>query len=151
MSYVDQGDAPIERPVLIVEDNTDGRESLITLLRLHGFHVEGAADGGEGVSKGLKLCPFAAIVDVGLPILNGFDVARELRRAFGGDVLLIAHTAYSSSDFRERADDSGFDHLLAKPCSIAELVGLLRNWRPTGHPTGHPTITSASTPSTSCG
>jgi CheY-like chemotaxis protein len=125
---------PPQRPVLIVEDNPDGRESLMALLRLYGFHVEAAADGAEGISKGLLLRPFAAVVDVGLPILDGFDVARELRRAFGGDVLLIAHTAYSSSDFRGRADAAGFDHLLAKPCAIAELVRLLRDWKPTGHP-----------------
>jgi len=138
---------PAQRPVLVVEDNTDGRESLIALLRLHGFHVEGAADGAEGVSRGLTLRPFAAVVDVGLPVLDGFDVARELRRAFGGEVLLIAHTAYSSSDFRERADAAGFDHLLAKPCSIADLVGLLRAWRPASQLAA----TEARTPSTSCG
>jgi CheY-like chemotaxis protein len=114
------------RAVLIVEDNPDGRESLLALLALYGFRVEAAADGAEGVTKGLSLRPFAAIVDVGLPILDGFDVARELRRAFCGDVLLIAHTAYATADFQERAKEAGFDHLLAKPCETAELVRLLR-------------------------
>jgi CheY-like chemotaxis protein len=118
------------RAVLIVEDNPDGRESLLTLLALYGFCVEAAADGAEGVTKGLALRPFAAVVDVGLPILDGFDVARELRRAFGGDVLLIAHTAYATADFRERAAEAGFDHLLAKPCETAELVRLLRGREP---------------------
>jgi len=111
--------------VLIVEDNPDGRESLLELLRLYGFRVEAAADGAEGVRQGLALRPFAAVLDVALPIYDGLRVARELRRAFGGDVLLIAHTAYSSLEFRERAEAAGFDHLLVKPCRIAELVVLL--------------------------
>jgi CheY-like chemotaxis protein len=118
--------APPGRAVLIVEDNPDGRESLVALLGLYGFRVEAACDGAEGVHKGLALRPFAAVIDVGLPILDGFDVARELRRAFGGDVLLIAHTAYATADFRERAAQAGFDHLLAKPCETEELVRLLR-------------------------
>jgi len=133
--------------VLIVEDNPDGRQSLVTLLSLHGFQVEEAADGAEGVTKGLALRPFAAVVDVGLPIMDGFDVARELRRAFHGDVLLIAHTAYAFPDFRQRADAAGFDHLLAKPCVIADLIELLRSWRPSGQYG----TTDASTSSTSAG
>ena len=137
--------APPQRAVLIVEDNPDGRESLLALLRLHGFRAEAAADGAEGVVRGLSLRPFAAIVDVGLPILDGFDVARELRRAFGGDVLLIAHTAYSSPEYRARATAAGFDHLLAKPCETDELVRLLRGGR------SQSAATQASTPSTSLG
>jgi len=128
-----------------VEDNLDGRESMLALLRLHGFRVEAAADGAECVTKGLALRPFAAVVDLGLPVLDGFDVARELRRAFGGDVLLIAHTAYSSADYRERAAEAGFDHLLAKPCEMAELVRLLRDRL------NHRDATQASTPNTSLG
>lgn len=120
---------------------------MLTLLRLHGFRAEGAADGAEGVVKGLSLRPFAAVVDVGLPILDGFDVARELRRAFGGDVLLIAHTAYSSAEFRRRAAEAGFDHLLAKPCDVAELVRLLLG---SGRPDQRATA-QASTPRTSLG
>jgi DNA-binding response OmpR family regulator len=145
MSSHQQLAAPPPRAVLIVEDNPDGRESLLALLALHGFRVEAASDGAEGVMMGLALRPFAAVLDVGLPVLDGFDVARELRRAFGGDVLLIAHTAYASPDFRARADEAGFDHFLAKPCDVGELVGLLRGRL------AQPAATEASTPSTSCG
>ena len=114
------------RVVLIVEDNEDGRESLRELLSLYGFEVVVAADGPEGVLRGLALRPRAAVVDVGLPVLDGFDVARELRRHLGGGVLLIAHTAYADPGTRERAGEAGFDHFLAKPCVVADLVGLLR-------------------------
>src|SRR5262249_18177761 len=83
----------LSRPdVLVVEDNADGRESLRQLLGLLGLAVEVAADGPEGVAKGLELRPRAAVIDIGLPGLDGLAVARELRRALGGDVLLIAHT-----------------------------------------------------------
>src|SRR5262245_55991380 len=122
MSCHPDRDAPPPRAVLIVEDNPDGREALLALLRPHGVRVGWAAAGPVGVRMGLPLRPYAAVVDLGLPLLDGFDVARELRRAFGGEVLLIAHTAYSSSDFRVRAAVAGFDYLLAKPCDVAELV-----------------------------
>jgi CheY-like chemotaxis protein len=111
--------------VLIVEDNDDGRETLLALLRVYGFRAEAAADGAEGVIKGLTLQPVAAIVDIGLPILDGFDVARELRRLLGGSVLLIAHTAYTSEDYRQRAAEAGFDYFLAKPLEVEELLSLL--------------------------
>lgn len=112
--------------MLVVEDNPDGRESLCRLLSLCGFRVECACDGAEGVARGLALRPGAAVVDIGLPILDGFDVARELRRALGSGVLLIAHTGYSDKESRRRASEAGFDHLLAKPCALAELLRLLR-------------------------
>jgi DNA-binding response OmpR family regulator len=115
--------------VLIVEDNPDGRETLVQLLRLYGFEAESAADGAEGVVKALALRPDAVVVDIGLPILDGFDVARELRRHLGEAVLLIAHTAYSFPDYRERAAEAGFDHFLTKPAHLGELVGLLRTDR----------------------
>src|SRR5262245_37051806 len=81
--------------VLVVEANRDGREALCRLLSRYGFEVVAAEDGAQGVVKGLALAPGAAVVDIGLPILDGFDVARELRRAFGGAIVLIAHTAYA--------------------------------------------------------
>jgi len=121
-----RSDEAARRPdVLIVEDNADGRESLRQLLTLFGLKVEVAADGAEGVVKGTALRPLAAIVDIGLPVLDGFDVARELRRALGGGVLLIAHTAYGFEEDSQRARDAGFDLLVRKPCDAAELARLV--------------------------
>jgi len=114
------------RCVLIVEDNPDGRETLRVLLTLLGFDVEVAADGLEGVRKGLELRPQAAVVDIGLPEMDGYQVGRSLRHALGRSVLLIAHTAYSGPSGRERAQQAGFDSLLSKPADIEELVRLLR-------------------------
>jgi DNA-binding response OmpR family regulator len=96
------------------------------LLGCAGFRVETACDGREGVAKGIALQPRAAVVDIGLPMLDGFGVARELRGALGSGVLLIANTAWSGPEFRERAKAAGFDHFLGKPCDPEELIDLLR-------------------------
>ena len=111
--------------VLVVEDNADGRETLCKLLTLCGFQTESASDGAEGVMRGLTLRPDAAVVDIGLPILDGFDVAREIRRSLGSSVLLIAHTAWSDSETRRRADEAGFDYFLVKPCDFEALLRML--------------------------
>jgi DNA-binding response OmpR family regulator len=119
-------EAKARRPdVLIVEDNDDGRESLRELLSLSGLDVAVAADGGEGVRKGTALRPRAAVVDIGLPVLDGFAVCRELRRALGEEVLLIAHTAYGSEEPVRKAREAGFDCLVRKPCDFAELARLV--------------------------
>jgi len=114
------------RCVLLVEDNPDGRETLRLLLTLYGCPVEVAADGVEGVHKGLALRPVAAVVDIGLPGLDGYEVAGQLRRALGGNILLIAHTAYDRPEDRERARLAGFDMLVAKPADPLELIQMLR-------------------------
>jgi len=119
--------AGARRPdVLIVEDNVDGRETLREVLALSGLRVEVAADGAEAVAKGTRLRPKAAVVDIGLPLLDGFDVCRELRRALGRDVLLIAHTAYGTEECGRRARDAGFDCFVRKPCDLTELTRLVR-------------------------
>lgn len=112
--------------VLVVEDNADGRRSLCLLLGRAGFCVEGAADGCEGTDKGLALRPRAAVVDIGLPLLDGYGVARQLRAALGQDVLLIAHSAYAPDAGDAGADPALFDVWLRKPADPGELLGLLR-------------------------
>jgi CheY-like chemotaxis protein len=87
-------DAPASCRVLLVEDHPDGRETLKLLLELCGYQVEAAADGRQGVEKGLAWRPEVAVVDIGLPLLDGYEVARRLRAALGGRVRLIALTAY---------------------------------------------------------
>ena len=119
-------DAPASRRVLIVEDNPDGREMLRLLLELYGYQVEEAADGRQAVEKALAWRPEVAVVDIGLPVLDGYEVARRLRAALGGRVVLIALTAYGSPEDRQRAFDAGFDYHLTKPASPYELRRLLR-------------------------
>src|SRR3954464_1647648 len=111
--------------VLIVEDNDDGRESLKLMLSLHGCPVETAADGVEGVRKGMALRPVAAVIDVGLPGMSGYEVAWQLRNVCKNGILLIAYTAWATSADRERARQAGFDLLVAKPSAPEELLRLL--------------------------
>jgi CheY-like chemotaxis protein len=114
------------RRVLVVEDNRDCRETLCLMLRLSGFQVEAAGDGREGVRKAVEWRPAAAVVDIGLPLLDGYEVARRLRQALDGPILLIALTGYGQPEDRSRAFAAGFDHYLTKPADPAHLVRLLR-------------------------
>jgi CheY-like chemotaxis protein len=112
--------------VLVVEDNPDCRKTLCLLLTLNGFQVEQASDGQEGVRKALAWQPEAAVVDLGLPLLDGYEVARRLRAALDGRILLIALTGYCQPEDPNRAFAAGFDHHLIKPARPDDLVRLLQ-------------------------
>jgi CheY-like chemotaxis protein len=105
-----------------VEDNADSRETQRILLELLGHHVEVAADGIEGVKKALDGRPEVALIDIGLPGLDGYEVARRLRKTLGGRVFLIAQTAYGRPEDREHALRVGFDVHLVKPVELDELL-----------------------------
>ena len=107
--------------VLVVEDHPDGREILRTLLELMGYDVEVASDGEEGVARALARPPDVALVDIGLPLLDGYEVAKKLRACFGHRVFLIAQTGYGQPQDRVRAFESGFDAHLVKPLSLEDL------------------------------
>ena len=111
--------------VLIVEDHPDGRESLRLLLELLGYQVDVAADGIEGVHKALQGRPEVAIVDLALPRLDGYQVARRLRAALGPSVFLNSHTSNGRPEDRQRALEAGFDVHLVKPVDPGELLACL--------------------------
>jgi PAS domain S-box-containing protein len=117
--------AGASRRVLVVEDNPDGLETMKTLLKLWGHCVEVAHNGQEGIDKLLALRPEIALIDIGLPVLDGFEVARRAREACGKNVCLIALTGYGHEDDRRRALQAGFDAHLIKPVDPAELSRLL--------------------------
>jgi CheY-like chemotaxis protein len=103
------------RRVLVVEDNADARKALRVLLQLCGHNVDVAEDGLEGVEKAVRLKPDVALVDIGLPKLDGYQVAQEVRNSLGGDICLIALTGYGQPDDQQRALDAGFNMHLTKP------------------------------------
>ena len=118
------------RRILAVDDNVDSADSLTMLLRLAGHSVQVTYDGSKALELAESFKPDAVLLDIGLPGLNGYDTARELRRRRGmKDTLLIALTGYGRDDDRRRAEEAGFDHHLVKPAefdSLQELLGSSR-------------------------
>jgi CheY-like chemotaxis protein len=117
----------------VVEDNPDNRETLVMLLESFGHEVVVASDGPSGVRAGVASHPEVAIVDIGLPGFDGFEVGRRLREALGRNVTLIALTGYGQAEDRDRARQAGFDVHLTKPAEaslIADVVerAPLRAW-----------------------
>jgi len=117
--------APVSRHILVIEDNADGRESLATLLRLLGHRVEVAEDGRKGLDMVLATRPDVALIDIGLPGLDGFQVAEQIRAALGTGILLVALTGYGQPDDRRQALEAGFNAHLVKPVELDGLQRLL--------------------------
>jgi len=116
---------PSVRRVLLVEDNEDTREVLRELLEMWGHQVEVAEDGFKGVQLFPVLRPHVALVDLGLPGMDGFQVARTIRESEGGrDVFLVALTGYSG-EHRTQAVEAGFNLHLVKPVKPDDLERLL--------------------------
>ena len=119
--------APAPRTrVLVVEDQQDARESLRMLLELDDHEVETAATGPEGVAKFEAFRPDVVLVDIGLPQMDGYEVARTIRRAaHGASARLIALTGYGQNEDRRASLDAGFDHHLTKPVDYDAVAQLL--------------------------
>jgi signal transduction histidine kinase/CheY-like chemotaxis protein len=114
------------RRVLVVEDNPDAREALALLLESWGHRVEQAGDGLMGLEVARANPPDVALIDVGLPGIDGYTLAREIRATPQcGAVRLIALTGYSRSSDRERGYEAGFDAYLVKPVDPAQLLETL--------------------------
>jgi CheY-like chemotaxis protein len=111
--------------VLVVEDSPDGRAALQLLLQSQGYEVEATADGLRGVQRALAWRPDVAVVDLGLPLLDGCEVARRVRAALGDGVFLIALTGSGGPEDRARASLAGFDAFLLKPAGVKELARLV--------------------------
>jgi|SRR5579884_81209 len=117
--------AATARRILLIEDNTDACETLSLLLRMLGHHVESATTGPEGVARAVASRPQIALIDLGLPGLDGFEVARQIRAALGEAVLLVALSGYTQEEDRRRAEEAGFDAHLPKPIELEELSRIL--------------------------
>jgi two-component system CheB/CheR fusion protein len=117
--------------VVVVEDNGDGRELLTEVLRESGFEVAAAADGVAGVETILTFRPHVAFVDLGLPRLDGYEVARRVRAsATRGSVHLVAVTGYGRPEDQRRALEAGFDEHMVKPLSPDLVLSVLERARP---------------------
>ncbi len=120
------GKPGISRRVLIVEDNSDAQQALADLLEIWGHQVDTASDGLEGTRKALALRPEVALIDIGLPGIDGFEVARRIRQdAAGKALMLVALTGYGAPEQRAKALESGFDLHLVKPVDPERLSALI--------------------------
>jgi CheY-like chemotaxis protein/signal transduction histidine kinase len=124
--------AAARRRVLVVEDNRDARLALRRVLQLWGHEVETAEDGREAVERAGAARPEVALVDIGLPGLDGYGVARQLRASLGRDVVLVAVTGYGEPHDRRRALEAGFDAHFVKPLTPETLRELLARAVPSG-------------------
>jgi signal transduction histidine kinase len=116
--------------VLVVDDNTDAAETIAMFLRLEGHVVQTAADGPSAMASAAGFQPDVVVLDIGLPGLDGYEVARRLRASVPlRDSLLVALTGYGQKGDQAQAREAGFDRHLVKPadpCALAELIALWR-------------------------
>lgn len=113
--------------VLVVDDNVDSAVGLAKLLTRAGHKITLAYDGEEALERAKEQSPEAIVLDIGLPGMDGYEVARRLRKeAWGRHTLLIAVTGYGQEEDRQRALYAGFDHHLVKPVDLVKLKSLLQ-------------------------
>ncbi|KFC68501.1 ATP-binding protein [Massilia sp. LC238] len=116
--------------VLVVDDNADAAQMLATLLEAHGHVVSVEYDGTGGLARALRERPEVMLLDIGLPDMDGHELARRLRASPDtANAMLIALTGYGQSEDRERARQAGFDRHLVKPADLSELLRILAELR----------------------
>jgi CheY-like chemotaxis protein len=119
--------AAVSRRVLLVDDNLDTANSMARLLKRAGHLVEVAHDGPQALEKAAQHVPEVVLLDIGLPGMDGFEVARRMRKAPGGEnAMIIAVTGYGQPEDRRRALGAGCHHHLVKPVDIDELKRLIQ-------------------------
>jgi CheY-like chemotaxis protein len=120
--------APVKEParILVVDDLEASAETLMTLLEMEGFHVRIASEGMSALKIADEFRPDVVLLDIGLPGMNGFEVAQRLRRLPScREALLIALTGYGEAESRSRSAQAGFDFHMVKPADVNLLLSML--------------------------
>ncbi|MBF6569228.1 MAG: response regulator [Candidatus Binataceae bacterium] len=118
---------PRELKILVVDDDRDGAESLAILLQLSGHQVRLAYDGKQALTIAREFIPNVALIDLGLPMMNGFEVARLIRQEPAlNTTVLVALTGYGREDDKRESVKAGFDHHLVKPTDFNALEQVLQ-------------------------
>lgn len=126
----DPDDRTAGRLVLVVDDERDAADALATLLRLHGFRVLTTYDGPAALVAADESPPDVAILDLGMPGMDGFELARRIRaRPWGAGVRLIARTGWAGDEYRRRSLEAGFEHFLIKPVGLDILFAAIDGHR----------------------
>ncbi len=117
----------VRRRILIADDNSDALESLATLLQMGGHEVFSAANGALALESAEQNKPEVALLDIGMPKLDGYEVARRIRaEPWGRRITLVALTGWGQDSDRRRSGEAGFDSHLVKPLDLDKLTELLR-------------------------
>ena len=117
--------------VLLADDDRDGVATLAALLELEGYEVRAVNGGQEALDAAREFKPRVVLLDIGMPKVTGYEVARRLRQRYGDDCpKLVAVTAWKQASDKILASLAGFDHHVAKPYEPAELLRLLAKLRP---------------------
>jgi CheY-like chemotaxis protein len=120
------------RRILVVDDNKDAAVSLAMLLKVSGNETHTAHDGQEALDAVERLSPEVVLLDIGLPILNGYEVCRRLRMRPGANgLVLVALTGWGQEEDRRKSHEAGFNGHLVKPVDFAQLTKLLNSLSPT--------------------
>ena len=122
--FAGDGFASSSPKVLIIDDNRDAADTLHALLRDYGFTCASALDGPSGLETATSFAPDAILLDLGLPGLDGYEVARRIRsQPDGARVLIVAITGYGEERDRELSAEAGFDAHLVKPVDTDQPRG----------------------------
>ena len=111
--------------LLVVDDNRDAADSLAMMLRMMGHETRTAYDGAEAIEAAAAFRPEVVLLDIGLPRMNGYDVAHRMRLRWGDGLALVALTGWGQEEDKRRALEAGFDHHLTKPVEATALEKLL--------------------------
>jgi signal transduction histidine kinase len=121
-----RGAPAVSRRILLADDNADALESLATVLRLRGHEVFSAPNGAMALETAVRYLPEVALLDIGMPLLDGYEVARRIRaQEWGKAVTLVALTGWGQESDRRRSQEAGFDTHLVKPLDLDKLTALL--------------------------
>jgi CheY-like chemotaxis protein len=124
---------PAKLRILVADDNPDSAASLSLLLSILGYETRATHDGMEAFEAATEFRPDVALLDIGMPRLNGFDLARRLRgETWGRNIVLIAVTGWGQTEDRQKTLEAGFDHHLVKPVDPTALTKLLATVAKTG-------------------
>jgi PAS domain S-box-containing protein len=118
------------RRVLVVDDNKSAATMLAMVVKMFGQEVKIAHDGLEAVQTAAEFQPHVVLMDLGMPRLNGYEAARQMRQhAWGKDILLVALTGWGQDEDKKRTKEAGFDHHLTKPAEPSEIRKLLASYK----------------------
>jgi len=113
-----------------VDDNHDVADSLVRLLKLLGHEAQAVYDGQSALEIAAHYAPAIALIDIGMPAIDGYEVARRIRGKGNDKAILVAHTGWSGGTDRQRAYDAGYDLHIAKPVNVTTLKAILALLKP---------------------